>query len=837
MFYTYVGFANGKHLYRGTIKLFKNCYSNRQLANPAIVSVFDKGTNVRIQDITVPLANTVDLSLTDPNKCITNPPDVCYSIGYYYFDVSLPPSSSGYILVSQFIYRINGINNLYSGYGNVGATYSAEIPATSEAVNNSARFVGDDMVAVCANNSFSYSFAAMDPDGDELRYHFCDAWQGGSGGASNANPAARPPYAAVPYGSDFAGELPLGANVKIDSKTGLIKGLAPNEGVYVVTVCVDEYRNGKLIATQRKDLQLNIASCTIASASLPPEYLLCKDSKTIQLSNYSTSPLIKTYNWELSDSEGAIVFTETSPVTSYTFADTGLYEVKLIINKGLECSDSMSSLARVYPGLKTQFDYAGVCFTKPTTFTNKTSTVYGQIDSWKWDFDEFNSGNISNQFNPTYQYMTMGMKNVELMIGTTTGCRDTLVKQVNIVDKPPMTLAFKDTLVCVKDKVQLLANAPGGGNFSWLPARDIVNSNSSSPVVSPSVTTTYYVLLNDNGCLNTDSVKVRVTDRVFLQAMNDTTICQGDSIQLKLVSDGFTYSWTNVTPEEAGLPDPNTVTNGTTIYEVTAFIGSCFAKDQVRVTAVPYPLANAGADTVICNNSVAQLVGSTDGNRVTWSPSLTLNQSNILEPIARPKQTTSYVLTAFDTRGCPKPGKDTIVVSVLPDIKPFAGRDTAVVVGQVLQLNGSGGVDYKWFPSFGLSATDIDDPQAIYTQPIDGIRYKLLVFNEAGCKDSAYINVKVFAGKPVIFVPNAFTPNSDGINDKIRPIAAGMSRIEYFNVYNRWGNLIFSTQNGQGWDGTIGGQAQNTGVFTWAVKAIDYNGKSYFQKGIVTLIR
>jgi gliding motility-associated-like protein len=837
MFYTYVGVVNGKHQYRGTVKLFKNCYSNRQLANPAILSIFDRGTGVRIQDINLPLSNTENLSLTNPNKCITNPPDVCYSIGYYYFEVLLPPSDNGYLLACQFVYRINGINNLGS-YGNVGATYTAEIPPTTSAANNSAHFIGSDMVAVCANNSFSYSFAAEDWDGDELRYHFCEAYQGGTGGASNGAPAASPPYSSVPYGSGFGGNMPLGVNVKIDEKTGLIKGIAPNEGVYVVTVCVDEYRNGVIIATQRKDLQINIASCTIAAASLLPEYMLCKDTKTIELSNYSTSPLIKTYNWELANSEGTVLYSQTTPSISYTFPDTGLYQIKLVINKDLECSDSMGSVARVYPGLKTDFDYTGVCFKKPTVFTNNTSTVYGQLNSWKWDFGEFNNGDNTGTFSPTYQFQGMGLKNVQLMVGTTKGCRDTLMQQVPIVDKPPMSLAFRDTLICVKDKVQLMASATGGGNFSWSPANNINNANSPNPVVSPSATTTYYALLDDNGCINRDSVKVRVTDKVFLQAMNDTTICQGDSVQLKLVSDGFIYSWTNVTPEEAALPNPTPVINSTTIYEVTAFIGGCFAKDQVRITAVPYPIANAGADTVICYKTSAKLSGATDGIKVSWSPASGLNQSDILDPVALPKQTTNYILTVLDNKGCPKPGRDTVVVTVLPDIKPFAGRDTTVVVGQPLQLNASGGIDFSWSPAIGLSATNIANPQAVYLFPSNGIRYKVLMYNEAGCADSAYLNVKVFGTGAMVFVPNAFTPNGDGKNDKVRPIAAGMKRIEYFNIYNRWGQLVFSTQiDGQGWDGTIGGLVQNTGVFTWAVKAIDYKGKAYFSKGTVTLIR
>jgi gliding motility-associated-like protein len=837
MFYTFTGMSNGLYHYRGTIKLFKNCYSNRPLANPAIVSVFDKTTGARVMDITAPLANTDNISLTNPNKCITNPPDVCYTIGYYYFDVSLPGSAQGYILASQFIYRINGINNLVGG--NVGTTYTAEIPPMPQAQNNSARFVGDDMVAVCANNSFSYSFAAEDQDGDQLVYHLCEAYNGGGGAGAMGSPAAPPPYSSVPYGQGFQGQIPLGKNVQVNSQTGLIKGVAPAEGVYVVTVCVDEYRNGVLIATQRKDLQINIASCDIAAASLLPEYQLCTTTNTLQVSNFSTSPLIKTYNWELIDSKNNIVHAETSPSLNYSFADTGLYTINLVINRGLECSDSMSSMARVYPGLNADFDYRGVCLGKPTTFTNNSTTVYGQITSWTWDFGDGVFDDGSSQTNPSYQYKSMGLKSPQLIVNTTKGCNDTLSEQISIVDKPPMSLAFRDTIICVNDRLSLSVNAPGGGSYSWLPAYNITNSSTASPIVSPTTTTTYYVTLDDNGCINRDSVRVRVTDKVFVQAMNDTIICQNDPIQLKVASDGLRFSWfPSENVENAALPNTNTVTSATTVYEVTAYIGGCTAKDQVMVTAVPYPKVNAGNDTLICDNTTAQLKATTDGRTVSWTSSAALSQTDILNPVTRPKQTTSYIITAHDTKGCPKPTTDTMLVTVLPPIKPFAGRDTAIVVDQPLQLNASGGIAYSWSPSTGLSATDIANPVAGYSLPSEGIKYKVVVYNEAGCADSAYMNVKVFATRPLVFVPTAFTPNGDGKNDRVRPIAAGMLRIEYFNVYNRWGQLVFSTQmDGHGWDGTIAGKPQGTEVFTWAVKAVDFTGKPYFQKGTVTLIR
>ena len=114
----------------------------------------------------------------------------------------------------------------------------------------------------------------------------------------------------------------------------------------------------------------------------------------------------------------------------------------------------------------------------------------------------------------------------------------------------------------------------------------------------------------------------------------------------------------------------------------------------------------------------------------------------------------------------------------------------------------------------------------------------MYISNEAECVDSAFITVKVFSTRPTVFVPTAFTPNSDGRNDRLRPIAAGIKDIEYFNVYNRWGELVFSTRrNGEGWDGSVNGQPQGTGTFVWVVKATDYNGSAYFQKGVSTLIR
>ena len=145
---------------------------------------------------------------------------------------------------------------------------------------------------------------------------------------------------------------------------------------------------------------------------------------------------------------------------------------------------------------------------------------------------------------------------------------------------------------------------------------------------------------------------------------------------------------------------------------------------------------------------------------------------------------------------------------------------------------------YLWSPADNLSSPVIADPVAGFTAETPGFRYKVVGSSTTGCNDSAYVTIKVFKTGPAVFVPTGFTPNNDGRNDLLYPIAVGMRSIDYFNVYNRWGQLVFSTRrNGYGWDGRINGQLQTSSTYVWMVKAVDYNGNSYFQKGISTLIR
>jgi gliding motility-associated-like protein len=838
MYYTLTGQSGNNYTYHVVLKLYRDCNAppgSAQLDDAAPISIFSNSTFASVWASTVVRSKIVHLNLDSPNPCINNPPPVCYDVGYYEFDVTLPATVQGYTIAYQRCCRIAGINNL-SGSNSVGATYTAQIPGTSllasGPANNSAQFTGEDRVIVCANNSFTYDFGATDRDGDSLSYSFCSAYNGGTTNNPAPNPPDNPPYSTVPYSGGFSASSPLGSKVNLNTRTGLITGTAPAVGIYVVTVCVTEYRNGVIIATQRKDLQIKVGDCSLATPVLDPQYITC-DGFNLTFSNHNDNPLVHTYAWDFGDGSG--ISTEQRP--THTFADTGVYKIKLVVNKGEICSDSTTATAKVYPGFFPGFTFNGICLNKPTQFLDTSRTVYGTINSWSWDFGDLSTTtDVSQIQNPAYTYSQVGTKKVRFIVTSSKGCIDTLFTDVTIMDKPPLKVQPSDTLICNGDNVQL--NAVGNGVFSWTGV-NVVNGNTATPTVSPTATSNYIVTLDDNGCVNKDTVQVRVVDFVTLKAMADTVICATDSVQLTATTDGLRFDWTPAgTLNNPALLSPKALPVSTTTYQITATIGHCNATDDVTVTLVPYPVANAGPDTTICFDSEARLHASIVGSSFTWTPSSSLDNPNSLTPFASPLTTTSYILTVRDNLGCPKPKRDTVLVKVLPKINAYAGKDTAVVVGQSLQLNASGGLNYFWTPSTYLNRNNIANPIGVYDGVVDSIRYKVLVNNEAGCVDSAYVTVKVFRTNPQIFVPSAFTPNGDGKNDYVRPIPVGISHMDYFRIYNRWGQLVFSsTDTERGWDGKIGGKEQPSGTFVWIVRGSDFTGKVVFAKGTVTLIR
>ena len=844
MSYRYLGLSGGSHSYQVTLRLLMRCNSGRQFPNPIRIGVFDKGTNSSLQDISVPMGGQTNISLDNTDPCISNPPNVCYEVATYTFDVLVPQNGAGYFVTAQVNFRVNGLANLIFGSSSIGATYTADLPGSAflngASVNHSAQFTGSDLVVVCANSPFTYSFAASDGDNDQLNFSFCAAYQTGtSGGGMNNAPPQAPPYPVVPYGPGFDSNMPLADKVTIDPATGLIKGIAPGPGYYVITVCVNEIRNGVVIATQRKDIQLHITGCTIAAALLEPAYQLCGESDLLSVQNLSSSPLIQSYLWNLTNRAGEVVATTKTPTFSHRFEDTGFYRIQLSTNIGLACPDSASSPVLYYPGFRAAFNFTGLCFGALTRFNDLSSTQYGSIVSRSWNLGEFgNAVNNSVGISPSITYGFEGNKSANLLIINSNGCRDSVTRVLAISKSPPLQLGFKDTLICPPDTLQL--QAFGDGSFTWdaLPGL-LTGANTPSPRVAPLVSTWYRVTQRLETCTGTDSVSVRVTNSVVLGALKDTTICLGDRIELSAAGNANTYSWSPANlVSNASAQSPSALVTVATRFNVVATVSSCKAEAEVLVNPVPYPQANAGADQLICSGNAAQLNSTVVGNRMVWSPSSSLSNPSITNPVASPLQTTAYVLNVFDNLGCPKPGIDTVNIIVEPPINLTLNGDTSVVVGQVLQLTGAGASKYLWRPALGLSDSTISNPTAVYTQSADQLLYTFIGYNDAGCRDSLTLRIRVFSGVPTVYVPTAFTPNGDGLNETLRPTLTGMQGLGFFRIFNRFGEMIFNTTSPyDAWDGRVKNQKQSSGLFIWTVQAVDYEGKTIQARGTTMLIR
>jgi gliding motility-associated-like protein len=297
-----------------------------------------------------------------------------------------------------------------------------------------------------------------------------------------------------------------------------------------------------------------------------------------------------------------------------------------------------------------------------------------------------------------------------------------------------------------------------------------------------------------------------------------------------------------------------------TYYRVTVQSGVCPPASSspavVNIVNTLFPqMTYDPADTVICYNTPASLNGNiTVGTSYAWHYSQPLTgvpNSGTISPLpysfqatATPLTTTNYILNVTNA-GCPNDLIDTFHIVVLqPILVTVSGYpDTSIVIGQPLQLSAfsndstQGGDSFTWTPSTGLDNPNIYDPVALFTEGMDSVRYFVTATNKLGCKGTTDVLVKVFSTGPNIFVPNAFTPGGPS-NNVFRPIPVGIEKLDYFRVYNRWGQLVYATTTmGEGWDGRLNGQVMDSGTYVWLVQGVSYTGKIVYHKGTMVLIR
>ncbi|MCY7408772.1 MAG: gliding motility-associated C-terminal domain-containing protein [Chitinophagales bacterium] len=688
--------CTGNNNYTITMIVYRDC-SNLNAApfdNPASIAIYNADqTLYQALDVYYDSYTAVQPDLSNP--CLIAPPGVCVEQAIYQATIFLPSASGGYDISYQRCCRNTSVVNIIAPE-NTGATYSIHIPGSSLATcNTSPHFSNYPPIVICANENLIFDHSATEPDGDVLRYSLCTPNQGADQTSPQPIPPPPPPYDPIfwnpPYNvNDQIGGIPPMA---IDSITGLLTGKPSNVGQYVVGVCVREYRNGNLLCTNTRDFQFNVADCDpliIADFSSPQSVNLNADTLTLcgtLTVNFDNNSFgASGYEWDFGV---AGISTDVSDLQtpSYTYPDTGIYKVRLIASPGLLCGDTAYKYVELRLGVDPDFSTQNVCVGSPSLFFDQSIALDGNLTSWQWNFGDGGSSSLQN---PIHNYFAQGNYNVTLTSSNSYGCYSFITKTITVYALPNIAAA-PDTFICNVDSVMLIAH--DGVSYSWQPNYNISSTSISNPVVSPDVTTTYYVtVVSDKGCINSDSVTVKITDTVLAVAGPDTTICEGQLVQLYAMNAVY-YQWfPDDNMNNAFISNPVVKPDVTTTYFVNAFIGSCVDQDTVTVTVLPLPPANAGEDVTI-NQGESTRLNASGGGIYQWIPPDALTNAFISDPNANPINTITYALIVTGDNGCVAFDSVTVFVTHIHD----------VLAPNAFTPNGDGINDYFQFFLKGIS--------------------------------------------------------------------------------------------------------------------------------------
>lgn len=334
----------GGNQYRVTLKVYRDCASTgAAFDSPLPVTVFD-GNGIQIHDFDIPFPGSTVLPVVFNNPCVTIPTGICVEEAIYTTVVTLPASTTGYVLSYQRCCRGPAVTNL-STPEDQGLTLTVRIPAnTVVASNSSPRFTNYPPLLLCAGQELVFDHSATDPDGDLIVYELVEPFQGGTSVLPAPDPASAPPYDPVVWAGGFSETQPFGAApININPATGLLTATPAAPGLYVVGVAAKEYRAGVLLSTTVRDFLFKVMNCEInmeaqvvAQEDMTTFVSYCQ-GLTISFENDSYGGT--NYLWDF-DVPGTTTDVSTAFEPTFTFPSPGTYDVMLVVNPGWPCTDT-----------------------------------------------------------------------------------------------------------------------------------------------------------------------------------------------------------------------------------------------------------------------------------------------------------------------------------------------------------------------------------------------------------------------------------------------------------------------------------------------------------------
>ncbi|MDF2451100.1 MAG: large protein [Bacteroidota bacterium] len=608
----------------------------------------------------------------------------------------------------------------------------------------------------------------------------------------------------------------------------------------------------------------NINGCTDTkifpvrmNAPFPPNinaspFQLCAGNTTT-LS--TTAAGVNTYTWNYGDGSPVQVTTGTS--VTHPYLSGGNYNVTLVSADAAGCKATSAPYViqvQSYPTAiisnLTNPIKQNACAGQTVKFADNSINPYVP-QTRDWDFGD-GSIVVGNDTVGT-TYTSAGIYTVTLINCTPFGCCHTATQTIKVYDaKADFSLdklnickgeAIKFT---IKDTVNVLA-------WEWDFGDGVVyNSTSQSPIShvynyhppggSTIVGLTYYS--TDSACTFPQTHPINIYqviadfDRNNEILLSDTAHCIGTSDVFSNTSlNANTASWNFGDGSTSSVNSPSHTYSSAGTYTVslsiTDNVHNC--KDTLKkvMQIFPVPLLSlSGRDT--CQNKPTQLL-ATGGTTYSWSPSIDLNNSNISNPVATLSATTLFSVTANDNFGCV--GTNTLLVTIQEPPTPISW-DTSIVIGQTATLPGyvGPGFSYTWTPGDYLNCLTCVNPVA---SPTVEYIYNVTVKDSHGCFERVNTYTVYIEPKSSVDVPTAFTPNGDGVNDLINVAGWGIKKLNYFRVFNRWGELIYETTDPQsGWDGIYKGVPQNMETYVYQAEVETYVDTAPIKKtGYFKLLR
>jgi gliding motility-associated-like protein len=338
-----------------------------------------------------------------------------------------------------------------------------------------------------------------------------------------------------------------------------------------------------------------------------------------------------------------------------------------------------------------------------------------------------NIPNYSDSIPPSVTYNAPGIYNIHLMVDEGLATQTSICKAITVVASPVKT-PILDTAFCTSDSLVLKTLFPAG-SYVW-------NNGSTDSIITVNQPGTYWVQSNYYGCSVRDSIITLNSVSPTVNLGTDTSTCHIDSLLLNAGNPGATYIW-----QDGSTAQTYAAKDSGLYYVQVTNPGGCKTKDSILInefTAINLQVSN---DTTLCSGNRLTLLAN--GNNIqtySWSPSPTLSNITIKNPIASPLDTTVYSVDVTDINGCNKTDSVTINVAPLPSVSTL--EDTSLCAGNniILSTTATPGVNYSWSPSNGLSGNSFSSPSA---SPTATTQYIVTVRTQAKCVSSDTVKVLV----------------------------------------------------------------------------------------------